>query len=94
MKHFSTFLQLAATGLLLLTAASAQAQTAYGLQTSATTTSLVTFQVTAPGALTAATVITGLGTGQTLVGLDSRPNTGQLFALGYAVASTQAQLLS
>lgn len=92
MKHFSTFLQLAATGLLLLTAASAQAQTAYGLQASATTTSLVTFQVTAPGTLTATTVITGLGTGQTLVGLDSRPNTGQLFALGYAAATTQAQL--
>ena len=92
MKHFSTFLQLATTGLLLLTAASAQAQTAYGLQTSVTTTSLVTFQVTAPGTLTATTAITGLGTGQTLVGLDSRPNTGQLFALGYAAATTQAQL--
>ena len=91
MKNFSTFSQLAATGLLLLTAASAQAQTAYGLQTSATT-SLVTFQVTAPGTLTATTAITGLGIGQTLVGLDSRPNTGQLFALGYAAATTQAQL--
>lgn len=92
MKQFSTFSQLAATGLLLLTAASAQAQTAYGLQSSATATSLVTFQVTAPGTLTATTAITGLGTGQTLVGLDSRPNTGQLFALGYAAATTQAQL--
>ena len=92
MKQFSTFTQLAATGLLLLTAASAQAQTAYGLQTSATATSLVTFQVTAPGTLTATTALTGLGTGQTLVGLDSRPNTGQLFALGYAAATTQVQL--
>ena len=36
--------------------------------------------------------ITGLTAGQTLVGLDSRPNTGQLFALGYAATGIQAQL--
>ena len=93
MKHLSTPSRLAvAAALLLLTNASAQAQTAYGLQTSATATSLVTFQVTAPGTLTATTAITGLGAGQTLVGLDSRPNTGQLFALGYTAATTQVQL--
>ncbi|MGY3088770.1 hypothetical protein ACVWYF_001810 [Hymenobacter sp. UYAg731] len=93
MHHFSTSSRLAATAaLLLLTSAAAQAQTAYGLQTSATATSLVTFQVTAPGTLTATTAITGLGTGQTLVGLDSRPNTGQLFAVGYTAATTSVQL--
>ena len=94
MQHLSTSLRLAAAtaGLFLLNAASGHAQTVYGLQTSATTTSLVTFQATAPGTLTATAAITGLGAGQTLVGLDSRPNTGQLFALGYVAATTQVQL--
>jgi hypothetical protein len=53
---------------------------------------LATFQATAPGTFTATTPITGLASGQTLVGLDSRPNTGQLFALGYNPTGTQAQL--
>jgi hypothetical protein len=96
MKHQSTSLRIAAlaTGLLLLNYAPAGAQTAYGLLTPAGTAaqSLVTFQVTAPGTFTATTAITGLAAGQTLVGLDSRPNTGQVFALGYAAATTQAQL--
>ena len=93
MQHLFTSSRLAAASALLLMApAVAQAQTAYGLQTSTTATNLVTFQVTAPGTYTATTAITGLGTGQTLVGLDSRPNTGQLFALGYNAATTSAQL--
>lgn len=71
----------------------AQAQTAYGLLSpTATTQSVVTFQVTAPGTFTATAAITGLGTGQSLVGLDSRPNTGQVFALGYNAGTTQIQL--
>lgn len=96
MKHHSTSLRMAtvAAGLLLLNHAPALAQTAYGLVTPATGTgqSLVTFQVATPDIVTATAAITGLGTGQTLVGLDSRPNTGQVFALGYAAATTQAQL--
>ncbi|MDB5270542.1 MAG: hypothetical protein JWP58_3582 [Hymenobacter sp.] len=92
MQHLSTSSRLAAAALLLLTSATAHAQTVYGLQTSATATSLVTFQATAPGTYTATAAITGLGTGQSLVGLDSRPNTGQLFALGYNAATTSAQL--
>ncbi len=76
-----------------LSTGAARAQTAYGLLTaSATDQRLVTFEVTAPGTFTAATPITGLGPGQTLVGLDSRPNTGEVFALGYNQATTQAQL--
>ena len=40
------------------------------------------------------TAITGVTVGQTLVGIDSRPNTGQLFALGYdaATAGVNSQL--
>ena len=83
-------LGLAALG---LSAGAAQAQTVYGLVSPAgPVTSLATFQATAPGTFTAIVPITGLTVGQTLVGLDTRPNTGQLFALGYAAASTQAQL--
>lgn len=77
-----------------LGAGTAQAQTVYGLSSAlgTTTASLVTFQATAPGTLTATVPITGLTAGQTLVGLDSRPNTGQLFALGYNPTGTQTQL--
>jgi len=82
-----------AVAALMLGAPAAQAQTAYGLlATTANASSLVTFQVTAPGAFTTTVPITGLTAGQTLVGLDSRPNTGELFALGYNPTGTQAQL--
>jgi len=76
------------------TALPATAQTIYGLSTTSNSTvvSLVTFSATAPGTFTATAAITGLGDSQTLVGLDSRPNTGQVFALGYVVATTQVQL--
>ncbi|NML67765.1 DUF4394 domain-containing protein [Hymenobacter sp. RP-2-7] len=66
------------------TTAPATAQTVYGLQLALPSTfSLVTFQATAPGTFTATAPITGLASGQALVGLDTRPNTGELFALGY-----------
>lgn len=72
----------------------AAAQTVYGLVAVGSTapTSLVTFSATAPGTFTATLPITGLTAGQTLVGLDSRPNTGQLFTLGYNPTGTQAQV--
>lgn len=94
MQHLSTSSRLAAAAaLLLLTSATAQAQTVYGLfSTAGAVTSLATFQATAPGTFTATVPVTGLGAGQTLVGLDTRPNTGQLFALGYNPTGTQAQL--
>ena len=74
-------------------AAPATAQTVYGLQLALPSTfSLVTFQATAPGTFTATAPITGLASGQALVGLDTRPNTGQLFALGYNSSNSQAQV--
>jgi hypothetical protein len=83
-------LGLAALG---LSTGAAHAQTVYGLvSTAGAVTSLATFQATTPGTFTATVPITGLGAGQTLVGLDTRPNTGQLFALGYNATGTQAQL--
>ena len=85
-------LGLAALG---LSSGAAQAQTVYGLATTALAPAvprLITFEAPAPGTLTSSLLITGLSAGQTLVGLDSRPNTGQLFALGYNPTGTQAQL--
>ena len=84
-------LGLAALG---LSAGAAQAQTVYGLSTTSSpaVSSLVTFNATTPGTLTATVPITGLTAGQTLVGLDVRPNTGQLFALGYNATTTTGQL--
>ena len=94
MRQNITLFQLAAAaaGVLLLGTQATQAQTVYGLLSAAPTTSLVTFQATTPGTFTATVPITGLGAGQTLVGLDSRPNTGQLFAVGYNPTGTVVQL--
>ena len=93
--RWNTALKGLGLGALLLGAAArpAAAQTAYGITVGAAlgTTpvySLVTFQVTAPGTFTATAAITGLADGQVLVGIDSRPATGQLFALGYNAGAT------
>jgi hypothetical protein len=42
---------------------------------------LVAFDPTAPGTVTATTAITGLGTGEAVVGIDVRPQDGLLYAL-------------
>lgn len=48
------------------------------------TQGLITINPTTGAALTTSPVqITGVATGQTLVGMDYRPNTGQLYTLGY-----------
>ena len=71
----------------------AAAQTGYALLGGqAFTYHLATFRPTAPGTFAATVTITGLGSGQDLVGLDVRPATGQLYALGYVPSSQQAQL--
>ena len=87
----------AAAGLALMLAAPAlQAQTVYGLGTATgpatvpTGTQLIGNLDIATGtiSLLATQVITGVTAGQLLVGLDSRPATGQLFALGYNASTT------
>ena len=71
----------------------AAAQTGYALMGGqAPTYRLSTFSPSAPSAFAATVTITGLGSGQDLVGLDVRPATGQLYALGYVPSSQQAQL--
>ncbi len=78
---------------LALGAAPARAQAAYGLASATGTTaaSLVAFDVRTPAKLTFNRPITGVASGQLLVGIDSRPATGELFALGYDAARQQAR---
>ena len=52
----------------------------------------MSFEAATPGTFTLNVPITGVTTGQTIVGIDFRPNTGELFALGYNTTGTQAQL--
>ncbi|GAB2768146.1 hypothetical protein GCM10027175_01200 [Hymenobacter latericoloratus] len=79
---------------LAATIGSAQAQTVYGLSATLNpaVVNLVSFDVATPGTFTATVPITGFTAGQTIVGIDFRPNTGELFALGYTPTGTQAQL--
>ena len=73
---------------LLSTAGPARAEVIYGLTN---TSGLFSFNSATPGTVSAVTPITGVTAGQSLVGIDFRPATGQLFALSYA-ASGAAQL--
>ncbi|UOQ65224.1 DUF4394 domain-containing protein [Hymenobacter volaticus] len=66
------------------------AQTIYGLSGTTTASTLVSFSATAPGTLLGTLPITGVTPGQTIVGMDFRPNTGQLFAMGYDGTTTGA----
>lgn len=68
------------------------AQTGYALMAGTSIYHLSTFQAATPGTFTATVTITGLTAGQELVGIDARPATGQLFALGYASVSKQVQV--
>lgn len=62
---------------------------AYGLTTN---NALVTFNVAAPGTVSAPIAIQGLGTGETVVGIDFRPSNGLLYGVG--VAGTTARLFT
>jgi hypothetical protein len=55
-------------------------QLVYGVTVSG---NLITFDSNNPGVIRTVVGITGLTSGQTLVGTDFRPNTGQLYGLGY-----------
>jgi hypothetical protein len=58
----------------------ARAQNVVGLTTG---NQLISFNASSPNTVSAGIPITGLTPGQQIVGMDFRPNTGQLFALGY-----------
>ncbi len=81
-KTFTKKIKLSGIALLLSAACSQQsnAQIIYGTVGSS---SLVSFNATTPGTIIGSIAITGVTAGQTIEGLDFRPNTGQLYALGY-----------
>ncbi|MBL7919774.1 MAG: DUF4394 domain-containing protein [Bacteroidia bacterium] len=53
---------------------------------------LVTFSASAPATISSSIIITGITAGQTIEGLDFRPNTGELYAFGYNSAITAYQV--
>lgn len=64
------------------------AQTIYGLSG----TSLVTFEASNPALILSTTTITGISAGQSISGLDCRPATGELYAMGYNDINGEARL--
>lgn len=67
----------------------AKAQTVVALTTG---NQLTTFNATTPGMLSATIAVSGVDAGQTIVGMDFRPATGQLYALGYDDVTNNARL--
>ncbi len=61
----------------------------YGLTSNAY---LISFDSDAPGTIRSHAAIIGITGGQTITGLDSRPLTGQLYAVGYNPANGESQL--
>src|SRR5690349_2929389 len=63
----------------LFLATAARAETLYGVNTA---NQLVRFDSATPGTLSVVGTISGLQSGEDVVGIDFRPATGQLYALG------------
>jgi hypothetical protein len=57
-----------------------------------TNNNLLSFYSGTPGFINSSVAITGITAGQTLVGTDFRPNTGQLFGLGYNASNGESRL--
>lgn len=55
---------------------------------------LIVFKSENPGTIISSTPLSGVASGQVIEGLDFRPATGQLFALGYVASSGLAQVYS
>lgn len=69
-------------------ALSAQAQTTFGISGN----NLVNFDTSSPATINTIGTFTGLQAGQMVAGLDVRPATGELYALGYNAMNGDAQL--
>ncbi|AEE50376.1 DUF4394 domain-containing protein [Haliscomenobacter hydrossis] len=65
-----------------------QAQTIYGLSGN----TLVTFDANSPALILSTTTVTGISAGQSIVGLDARPATGELYAMGYNASNGETRL--
>ena len=80
MHNNRTFTAIAClAALLLLTAGRLGAITIYAVDNA---NNLLRFEVASPGTIDATTPITGLQSGETIRGIDFRPATAQLYALG------------
>ncbi len=89
-KVLPSYLRMALLGLLLAVFSSpaAFAQTIYGVSDS----SLVRFAANDPCTILSTVPITGIAAGQVISGLDFRPNTGQLYTIGYNNTTGEARL--
>ena len=74
--------------LAMLVFGTASAQTIYGVSG----TNLVSFSAGDPCMVQSSVAITGVAADQTISGLDFRPNTGQLYTIGYNDSTGQARL--
>jgi hypothetical protein len=61
---------------------SASAELIYGIANQGVATNLISFDSTAPSILQSASFVAGLQPNETIVGIDFRPATGQLYGLG------------
>ena len=87
MKKTSTMHALWAVIVMLFFSVSAQSQTIYGLTSDG---KIVSFNATTPNTILTTPSVSGVKTGQTLVGLDVRPATGEIFALGFDASNDSA----
>ena len=80
-KSASSFWAVALATSLCLTS-SASAELIYGIAAVGNATALVTWDSSSPGDLESSAFMTGLQSNETIVGIDFRPSTGQLYGLG------------
>ncbi len=74
----------------LMIPGASKAQMLYGITTSNSIFTMA--NASTPGTISGPYAVSGVATGQTLVGIDSRPSTGDLYALGYDSVAIMAQL--
>ena len=63
-------------------AAPVSAETIYGIAAVGNSTSLLSWDSATPGSIASGSFVSGLQSNETIVGIDFRPATGQLYALG------------
>lgn len=62
--------------------APASAETIYGIAAVGNSTSLLSWDSASPGSIASGSFVSGLQSNETIVGIDFRPTTGELYALG------------
>ena len=87
MKKTITFRLMTTLLVVIFSLAVAKTQTIYALTTDS---KIVSFNATAPNTMTSTPSVSGVKIGQTLIGLDVRPATGEVFALGYDATNDSA----